>query len=926
MIENSLKFGINNKAYTMLVIVAVTVFSIFGLPKLELDTGFKSMISKSDPYKVFYHEIVREFGSDNKTIIYIRDKNLWTPKKLAAFEKLHYAFDKLPFVERVDDLFTLRNIKGKNGKITSHIFLPEAPKDQVTAEQVKKDVLYNPLLTGNFISKDGNVMAIIVSIKEDKEDRQFDHKVNDIFENIISQDKSTFDEIFQVGSPRINLELKNILFRDISLLGPLSAVILVLSILLFLKSWTAAFIPVATSILSIIWTFGIMGWCGIPVNILSAMLPTLIIVIGSTEDTHMISSYLQGLDQYKENKRDLSVRFMMTHMGVPLLLTILTTALGFASNIFTNIGLIQDFALASTFAILSNGFITILFVPIALSFIGPLNSSLFHRGEAVKGMPGLFVRLFGFTKSHFPRSILLITGIASIFFLYHASSLYVSNDPLSYFKQDRELIQQVKTIHHDLAGMKVFFVTLESKNNKAFLEPKNINKLVEIQKFMEKQGAYDRTISLADHLSLVNREFYNGKESYFTIPRKKELVAQYLLFFHSQDLSSFVSHDLRRANIVVRHNIGDSKTLNKYVNELRDVVRNIAGADMKAYVVGENLMVNAAAEGLLTAQVKSLFILLFVVFLIMSAMFTSLKGGLIAMIPNLIPIVFLFGCMGLLNIPLNPGTAMVAVIAIGIAIDGTIHLFSRYNELCRKTTDYHEAVAITVAEEATPMVATSLSLCFGFGILLLSEFTLIGQFGALSAATMIFSLFSNLLITPLIMSRVKLVGLYQMYSLTMQKEVFEKSPLFKDMSNYQIRKAIMISEAHDFEVGELLIKQGTVGRSMFLILEGKVEVTLEEGIKNKVVLSELSAGQVFGEIGFVKETKRTANIRALTPVSVLKFDYERLKEDLKFFPFIVSKINFNICGILGERLASKVETISDDKKYQEEMMKKSDFH
>ncbi len=540
-------------------------------------------------------------------------------------------------------------------------------------------------------------------------------------------------------------------------------------------------------------------------------------------------------------------------------------------------------------------------------------------------LPGVFVRMFGFTNRRFPRSILALTAILCVFFIYQASKLYVTNDPLSYFQEDRPLIRDIHRIHRDLSGMKVFFINLESDQEKAFQEPKNIETLVTIQKFLEKQGIFDSSISLADHLSLVNREFHRGDIKYFKVPNRRELVAQYLLFFHRRDLESYVSHDFRRANIVVRHNVSDSNTLNRHIRELKEVVSNVAGEQIKAYIVGENLMINAAAESLLVAQVKSLLILLCVIFLIMSVMFTSLKGGLISLIPNLVPIILMFGVMGLMEIPLNPGTAMVAVIAIGIAIDGTIHLFSRYNDLCRRTSDYEGAVHATVREEATPMVATSLALALGFGILLKSNFTIIAQFGALSAATMLFALFANLLITPIIMTRIRLVGLYQILALSMHKEVLEKSPLFRGMSNYQMRKAILISELQEFEATELLVEQGTFGRSMYLILSGQVDVVRRIGNKTKRIAVS-GPGQVLGEVGYIREIRRTADVRALTHVEALRFDYEKLKKDLKFFPHIVANLNFNISYILGERLAHMLDrmTLQPKKKAREKPVRRQE--
>lgn len=920
MLNRLFMIGANHRLGTFLFLTLITVCALLGVPRLKVDTGFDSLVPDSDPNLPYYKEISREFGTDNRTIVYVRDSNLWTPEKLAALEKLHYTLDRLEFIERVEDLFTLRSIRGDDGRIESRAILSEAPPDQETCDQARKDIFHNPLLRGNFISKDGSVTAIILSIRDDGSLIYSEKEINRILENAIQNSRSRFQEIFQVGPCRINEDLREVLFHDLKFLGPLSAVILVLGILFFIRSFFAALMPVITSGLSLAWTFGMMGWTGIPINILSAMLPSLVIVIGSTEDTHMISSYFNGVYQSDNHHRVAGTGFMIKHMGVPVLLTVLTTAMGFASNIFSGMVLIRDFAISATFAMLANGIITMLFIPMLLSIAGPIRSGILQDKEKVTGLPGFFVKLT--TKKNFSRAALIVTALSCIFFIYHLSNLYVTNDPLSYFDDDHPVVRDIEKIQSDLSGIKFFFITLESNEEGAFLEPDNIDKLVRIENFMEKQGIFDQSISLADHLSLINREFHGGDEEYYKIPGKAELVAQYLLFFHRRDLESYISNDFRRANIVVRHSITDSNLLNGYIHELREVILNICGTEIKAHVVGKNLMINAASESLMIAQVKSLFILLCVIFLIMSVMFTSFKGGIIALIPNLVPIILMFGLMGVMGLSLNPGTAMVAVIAIGIAIDGTIHLFSRYTELCRRTADYKGAVSETILEESTPMVATYIALALGFGILIFSDFTLIAQFGALSAATMLFALLSNLLITPIIMLRVRLIGLYQILSLSMHRETFEKSPLFQGMTGYQIRKAILISELNEFQEGALLIEQGTYGRNMYLILSGQVEIVRRsDGISKQIAV--LGPGQVFGEVGYIKEIHRTADVKALTDVETLRFDYKKIRKDLKFFPHIIANINFNISCILGERLASVMNSMAQEMKKKYSQMETS---
>ena len=919
MMASLFLLGARHRVIVASVVVLVTLLTALGLADLKIDTSFDSLIPEDDPVRLVYREVMGEFGSDNKTIIYIGDDELWTTDKLSRLESLHTGLKRLEHVRRVESLFTLRTIEGntQGGKpsVSAQALISGVPTTQLLVDEIKRRALDNPLYGGNIFSADGDVTAMIVTMAESPQDIDFNPALYAGIEALLAEQRGSFDELFQVGPPRINEELRSSISEDFKLLGPLSAIVLILSILMFMRSGLAALIPLVTSALTIVWTFGMLGWTGVPLNLLSAMIPSLIIVIGSTEDTHMMAAFFRGLansDQsslevIEPNPKHRAIAYMALHTGLPLILTVMTTALGFASNLFSSIGLIQDFAIASTFAILANGVITIMVVPLLLSKFGLLGLSAEQAAEKVYGnsISNRIITLFRVSQDKFPLITLAVTAVLCAFFTYQASKLYVTNDPLSYFPEDRALIQEAQLIHDELAGIKVFFVSLESTQDRAFLEPVNLKKIDAIQEFMDKQAIYDSTLSIVDHLKYVNREF-QGQFAQLSLPKTRPMVAQYLMFFHRSELETYVSHDYRRANIIVRHNITDSHTLNKYIEELELAVDKMAGPELASQVVGENLMVNQAAESLMISQIKALGLLLVLVFILMSIMFTSIKGGMIAMIPSLIPIMLMFGLMGFLNIPLNPGTAMVAVIAVGIAIDGTIHLLARYQELCSVTSDYKAAVKEAVGEVATPLIISSLALSFGFGILLFSNFTVVAQFGALAAATMLISIFANLLITPIIMERVRLVCLYHIVALKLDNAVLDKSPLFKDMSNYQRRKAILISELHEFQPGEKLVRQGDMGRSMYMILSGEVGVVRHDGDKTRV-LAELHGGEIFGEIGYMRSIERTADVTALTIVTALRFDYTRMQQDLKFFPNIVAQMNNNISAILGERLADVLD-------------------
>lgn len=906
LLQRFFRMGIDYPLPSLAFLIVVSIGAVMGLPRVQVDAGFERLVPKDDPDRQAYLHVAREFGSDNRIYVYLRDPQLWSPGKLQAFERLHEDLRQLPFVERIDDLFTQRSVRRVEGQLGARPLLSTAPVDQQGAERARRAALDDPTAVRNVISADGNALGIGLSIREGADLRDVNRAVN----RVLALVRPQFAILEQIGPPRIEAEIRKSLWHDARVLVPVSALLLGLTVFVFCNSVFAAAMPLVVASLSLLWTFGMMGWSGIPVSILSAMLPSLVVVIGATEIMRMVSGYYLGLRHGNAPalaaSRTPATEFMLRNLGAPAVLTVLTTALGFASNVFAGISIIRDFGLSAAFAILSNGLITVLLVPMLYASFGP------RRGRplvfaAAGGFSTTVTRAFRVMRHRLTPWVLVLAAALCALFVQQASSLYVTNEPLTFFRPEHPMVRTAERMHTELAGVKLFYITLESNTEGAFRDPANLQRLADIQAFIAKQRIFDRSLSLADTVSEANQEASGGRSETYRVPQTRKLVAEYLLLHPPRDLEPYVSHDFRRANITVRHNVRDSSTLNHHVAELREAVAHFAGPGMIASVTGQNLMINAAADRLLVGQAAAFGGLLVVVFVVMSLMFTSFKGGIIALVPSVIPILMILGVMRVLEIPINAGTVMVAVIAIGIAIDGTIHLFSRYSELCRSATNYDEAVIETVRDEAGPVIAVSLALALGFGVLLLSDFTLIAQFGALAAATMLFSIFANLLITPLVMSRIRIVGLYEILAISKQRAAVEHSALFRGMTDYQIRKTILISELREHPDGERLIEQGTVGSSMYIVVSGELEVVRRD-VDTERRLATLRPGDVFGEIGFVKATRRTADVRALGPVSVLRFDHARLEKDLVFVPHIMAKLNFNISGILGKRLADLVQS------------------
>jgi hypothetical protein len=261
--------------------------------------------------------------------------------------------------------------------------------------------------------------------------------------------------------------------------------------------------------------------------------------------------------------------------------------------------------------------------------------------------------------------------------------------------------------------------------------------------------------------------------------------------------------------------------------------------------------------------------------------------------------------MGLLKIPLNVGTCMVAAVTVGIAVDDTLHLMVRYNRELKKTKDELEALKLALRAEFQPVMTTSLGLMAGFLVLSLSSFIPIRQFGLLSATVIFMAVVADLVLTPVLLSTTRLITIWDMLSLRVRTALLERSPLFEGMKPWQAKKLILTATIQNYEPGEHVIHQGEEGDTMYVILDGKLSVERAAG-NTRSHLAMLGVGDALGEVALVSRTKRTADVIARTPAKVLALDWESLLNLQRFAPYLSSRLFLNLSRILGDRMVSSL--------------------
>jgi len=911
MIERILSAGRTGRMLALLILVALSTLAALQLPGLKVDRSDEKLISKSDVGWEDLHRMQDDFGDEQTVLIYVRAPDLWTRERLLQLQQLTFDLEDTPGITDVSSLFNATNIRDKGDYVAAGPLMDLVPRDDAKIAAARDDAFYSPLMRRRVISADGLATIIALGYESDPADPEYALKMYQAIEARIAPLRGDFERVFQVGTPRLNKEIDAGLFEDLRMLIPVAVVILLLTITIFLRSVRALPIPLITSVITLLWTFGFMAYADIPLTLLTAMVPALVMVVGSTEDVHLIAAYMNGLSGTGPDVRTTAIRVMANKVGLPVLITALTTALGFAVNTITPIPLIREFAIASAFAMTANFVVTVLCVPMLLHVIGPRENPLSDDDETPRGMIGVLVRMIEFCSTRYPAVIIVVTVGLLIGFGSHIGEVKINNDPLSYFQPDHSFVTDANTLHDDVAGLKVFSVTLASDEQGLFKTPAGIAKIAAVQALLDKTGLFDKTQSLADIIALMHQEFHHGDTNFYRIPSDAEDVDLYLSTLTRSDLEPFVTEDYSRARIMVRHNVADSLALNRTLDEFREVVPIVLGPAVSYALTGKNLMVNAAAETLISGQISSLFLILAVIFILFSFLYTSVLAGFLSLVPNIIPVLLNFGLMGIIGVPLNPGTAMVAAIAIGVAVDDTIHLMTRFGAESHKHVHEADAVRATIRGEAVPIVSTSLALALGFSVLGFSSFSIVAEFGLLAAATMIYALVSDLMLMPILLQHLRLATVWDIVGLQLDRNVLVRCPLFQGMSPYQTKKVVLLSQMQDFDAGSVIIEKGSRSSGMYVVLKGEAQVHFTRG-ELQLDIDNLKPGDVFGEIGFSGEdVERTATVVAAEPMTVVRLDAEGAEKGLRFYPRIAARLHQNISNILGRRLVESHERLAD---------------
>jgi predicted RND superfamily exporter protein len=417
---------------------------------------------------------------------------------------------------------------------------------------------------------------------------------------------------------------------------------------------------------------------------------------------------------------------------------------------------IWSLGLLASFGALSAFVISITLVPILLSLL-PTRTFQRQRRRSSSVLERALSGLARFNESH-KAHILVATFVLIMLSLIGVFQLKVETTLIEYLKEKNPLVQAVRHIEEHLTGTSTLDVVFSFEDPGQVREPKNLAQVEALQGYLEGEPIVTDSFSLVDILKRMNQVFRGGDPAFFRLPESREEIAQYLLLYtmsgEEEDLARYVDDDHQTTVLASRLKTVSSAEMDRFLEEVKEHIRT-EYPNLGIHVTGISVLVTDSIDAIVRGQIQSLALALVLISLIMIALLWSVRLGLLSMIPTVIPILMTLGLMGWLGIPINTATAVISCVAIGIAVDDTIHYMTRFRKEVQNNPEEVTAAFRSLASTGRAMYLTSFILTVGFSVLVFSHFKPIIYFGSLMAVTMVSALAGDMVLLPVLLMVLK---------------------------------------------------------------------------------------------------------------------------------------------------------------------------
>lgn len=736
-------------------IIACTLLMATQLRRIEMSYEYANLLPAKDKAYQEYSEFLNRFGQEGNVMVFaIQDSNFYTLDKVNDWIALGDSIKAVNGIEALISITHTFNLS-KNTEDKKFEILPIFPH-RVENEAQLDSLAYIaenlPFYNGTLINKESNTYNMLVTVRADvmaSPDRvRLVKEVTSLTEQFAEQHQL---KMHYSGLPYIRVVNAESIKMEMYMFIVLSLLITAFILYLFFKSWRIVGFCVAIIAISVIWSMGFMAILGIKITLLTAMLPPLLIVIGIPNCVFMVNKYHSEYVQHGNKIK--SLQRMVQKIGNATFLSNLTTASGFATFIVTSSQILKDFGLIAFISITTVFIICLILIPAIFSFLPvPEEKQTKHlHNKFINRIINAIVTSVIYRRKTIYGVTLTIIAIGFIGLSMMKTTGYMVDD----LKESDPIRQDLQFYETNFDGLMPLEVSVDFKKPNQVFNLRNLEKLDQLSTTFERDPDISRPLSVVEAAKFANQAYYNGKVAYYKLPNNmtKNFIMRYVA--SSTDgsnnmASSFVDSTQRYARLSFRvKDIGTQRMEEKEQQLYRQAEEIFPSDKFDVKVTGSSIVFFKGTKYLIENLFTSLLLAVLLIAAFMAWMFRSKRMVLVALIPNIIPLIITAAIMGYFNIPIKASTILVFSIAFGISVDDTIHYLAKYRQELQMTGwNIHRSVILALQETGQSMIYTSIILFFGFGIFCLSSFGGTFALGLLVSITLLAAMFSNLIILP----------------------------------------------------------------------------------------------------------------------------------------------------------------------------------
>ncbi|MDK9739016.1 MMPL family transporter [Vibrio sp. D404a] len=740
---------------TLFVVLAVIAVATFGAKNLYFRGDYNIFFEGTNKQLMAFDEIQITFAkTDNLSIVIAPDDgNVFTPETLTLIQNLTVDSWQIPYSSRVDSIANYQHTEAiEDDLLVEDLLYEEYEHTPERIAKVKQIALNEPLLKNALVSASGDVTIVNVTVQLPEVDKTAEvQEVIAAINAMIGKYQAQYPnvEFHKAGIIAMNNAFMTSAQEDSSTLVPLMLLVVLVFLTFMLRSFFSVVATLVVIISSILATMGLSGWVGMFLSTATVNVPTLVLTLAVADCVHVIVTMRQAMQRGMTKAE--AIQYSIKLNFIPILITSVTTAIGFLMMNMSDSPVLRDFGNLSALGVMIACLLSVSLLPALLNLLpvkrlAPTTS----ESEKVTFMDNLGDFVVNNRKALLPVSTLVIVVAAALIPLNK-----VNDESVKYFDTSNEFRQAADFMEQTISGMTNLSIAIKTNESQGIADPVFLQAIGDFTEWLRVQPETDHVATLSDVYKRLNKNMHGDDDSYYKLPLNRELAAQYLLLYemslpYGLDLNNQINVDKSSIKMVLTvDNLGSVELV-----ELEERIYAWFAANAPQYEVvasSPSLMFAHIGETNMASMLSTLPITLVLISALMIFALRSVRLGVISLVPNIAPAIIGFGLWALISGEINLGLSVVVTLTLGIVVDDAVHFLSKYQRARKEGQSAEQAVRYAFHTVGRALWITTVVLVAGFSVLALSGFRLNADMGLLSAIVIFIALVVDFILLPILL-------------------------------------------------------------------------------------------------------------------------------------------------------------------------------